>query len=68
MRRATMNKLNAKTTKTLHAILLGVAFVFIAISLIQMIQGQPVNMVLSWIVIVIIGIDILVVKVFGTKS
>jgi hypothetical protein len=63
-----MNKLNAKTTKTLHAILLGVAFVFIAISLIQMIQGQPVNMVLSWIVIVIIGIDILVVKVFGTKS
>lgn len=63
-----MNKLNAKTTKTLHAILLGVAFVFIAISLIQMIQGQPVNMVLSWIVIVVIGIDILVVKVFGTKS
>ena len=63
-----MNKLSAKTTKTVHAILLSVAFVFIVISLIQMLQGQAVNQVLGFITVGIIGIDIIVVKIFGTKS
>ena len=63
-----MNKLSAKTTKSLHAILLGIAVVFIAISLVQMIQGQQASMLMGWIVVGVIFIDILVVKVFGTKS
>lgn len=63
-----MNKLSPSTTKTLHIILLAVTFVMIGIALVQMFQGQQVNMTFAWIVTILIFIDILVVKVFGSKS